>query len=705
MDNSTCKNCGKPRSEGSPRPRSQFSALCACEHEIPEPGETDLKLGADKFPIDRYQPLTKIARGASGTVYRAKDLVLGKVVAVKVLHSLSPDELIQFQEEARATSKLNHQNIVEILDFGATRAGTPYMVLEYFEGVSLDSYLKDSAPLSWRAASAIAKELAKALEHAHSEGILHRDIKPSNILCKEPGSAEFTLKLIDFGIAKLSEKTVTHTEYQGLTLAGTPSYMSPDIARGHRYTEASEIYSLGCLLFELLTGHPPFSADTALEIISLHASQKPPALSDSENALKEGEIEPIQNLLSRCLAKEPRERFQKMHEFLNALESIEFEANSAAPATVLPSGDTPRKKFRLASRGLTPLFIAGIASGAIYVVTASLLEQNSKPQNQSQNTEPSPHSKKTSTINSLKEESPRIDASGFKLNNEELDQTAEDFITNTVDTTLRPSRAGVVEFTIAATDDALAKVKETGEFGQPIKTLKICGEKFTGEGFKYLEGKHISRIVLDTPSLTDEGISRLKAFSSLQDLELITAPKLTEKSGKSLSELPRLTRMEVNLPGLSKDFLLGLSESKNLQHLYLRGHKEIPDAKLQALATCPVLEDLSICNALVKGSTVETLQRFKNLKVLNIIGCEFAPLAASELSTLSLKSISFIYTELNGKEFFKLTEMQSLKTLNIVGENAVENFYLKLFRSRRPDVKLSSDAGRKDKSYENYMSH
>ncbi|MCA9817101.1 MAG: protein kinase [Cyanobacteria bacterium HKST-UBA01] len=705
MDKSACEKCGKPRSEGKPGPRSQFGAFCACEPENPQPDEITLNLGADKFPLDRYQPLTKIARGASGTVYRAKDLVLGKIVAVKVLHSLSPEELIQFQEEARATSKLNHQNIVEILDFGATEAGTPYMVLEYFEGVSLDSYLKDSAPLSWRAASTIAKELAKALEHAHTEGILHRDIKPSNILCQKAGSADFTLKLIDFGIAKLSEKTVTHTEYQGLTLAGTPSYMSPDIARGHPYTEASEIYSLGCLLFELLTGHPPFNADTALEVIALHASQKPPALAANENALNEEEIEPVQQLLDRCLAKEPRERFQKMQEFLNALESIEFEAKPPAPTKDLSSSATPRKRFRLAKKGLTPIFIAGIAGGALYVVTANLLEQNSKPQINSQKTESSSQPKLPKEFTTLKAETAPIDTSGFKLNNEELDQTAEDFMGNTIDTTLRPSRNGVVEFTIAATDDALSKLNETGEFGQPIKTLKICGEKFTGEGFKYLEGKYISRIVLDTPALDDEGIARLKKFSSLSDLELVTAPKLTGKSGKSLGELPQLNCMELNLPGLSNEFLLGLSESKNLKHLFLRCHKEIPDTKLKALATCPNLEDISICNALVEVSTIKLLRNFKNLNVLGLVGCEFEPLAAAELSTLNLESISIDYSEMNGKEFFKLTKMKSLKTLNVLGENAVDSFYLKLFRARRPDVKLSVIAREKSKYFRNYLAH
>lgn len=705
MDKSACKICGNLRSQDKPGTGSEFGFHCACEHQTPEPAEEPLSVDADKFPRDRYQPLTKVARGASGTVYRARDLVLGKVVAVKVLHSLSPEELIQFQEEARATSRLSHQNIVEILDFGATEAGTPYMILEYFEGISLDRYLQDSAPLSWQASSAIIKELARALEHAHAEGILHRDIKPSNILCKEPGSADFTLKLIDFGIAKLSEKTVTHTEYQGLTLAGTPSYMSPDIARGESYTEASEIYSLGCLLFELLTGHPPFTAETALEAISLHANQKPPALADSQTALKEEEIEPIQKLLNRCLAKEPRERFQKMKEFLNALESIEFEEKHPATFKSTDSSSASRTELRLASRALGPIFIAGIAGGAIYVVTASVLEQNSRPQNQSKKAELSSKSKQLPAIPPLQGELSSIDTSGFKLNNQELDQTAENFISNTTDTTLRPNRAGVVEFTIAATDDALAKLKETGESGQPILTLKICGEKFSGEGFKYLEGKHISRMVLDTPALTDEGIARLKKFSSLSDLELITAPQLTKKSGKLLSELPRLTSMELNLPGLTKNFLQGLSESKNLRHLFLRSHKEIPDAKLVALASCPNAEEISICNALIKPSTVKILHRFEKMKVLNIQGCEFEPLAAAELSTLNLQSLNIDYSEMNGKEFFELTKMQSLKTLNILGENAVDSFYLKLFRARRPDVKLSVIERETNKPFKNYLAH
>ncbi|HMO24240.1 MAG TPA: hypothetical protein PKC98_25030, partial [Candidatus Melainabacteria bacterium] len=128
-------------------------------------------------------------------------------------------------------------------------------------------------------------------------------------------------------------------------------------------------------------------------------------------------------------------------------------------------------------------------------------------------------------------------------------------------------------------------------------------------------------------------------------------------------------------------------------------------AKLVALASCPNAEDISICNALIKPSTVKILHRFEKMKVLSIQGCEFEPLAAAELSTLNLQSLNIDYSEMNGKEFFELTKMQSLKTLNILGENAVDSFYLKLFRARRPDVKLSLIARETNKPFKNYLAH
>ena len=133
-----------------------------------------MNLDSDNFPTDRYEPIKKLGMGANGEVYLATDKTLGKRVAVKILHSLDRDQLIQFQDEARATSKLYHTNIIDILDFGATDSGIPYMVLEYFPGITLECHLKEVGYLDWQVAAGILKEVCIALDYAHGRRIFHR---------------------------------------------------------------------------------------------------------------------------------------------------------------------------------------------------------------------------------------------------------------------------------------------------------------------------------------------------------------------------------------------------------------------------------------------------------------------------------------------------------------------------------------------------
>lgn len=387
-----CATCGKRINEGRKGSITQYvfrSDTCKCDKPKPlersgdfyhqaqafegfvDSGEdeVELEVEADKFPLDRYKPVQKLGKGASGYVYLARDRLLGKKVAVKTLHYLSSEQLIAFQNEAKATSLLNHPNIVQILDFGVTESGTPYMVLEYISGISLRSKLFREKKLSWQSTVDIFFEIAKALEYSHNEGIMHRDLKPSNILVFEDKSGKTAVKVIDFGIAQVEQAGQDEFDSQGNTIVGTPNYMSPDQAKGQPYSSQSEVYSLGCVLFECLTGMPPFSAETSLELIRKHAEEEVPDLS----SLVEGDLPYVlDKFVSRCLNKNPDERFQSMTELRTSLSSIYevVEESKRAEQEKLEKVESDTKKKSGAGKIIVLGFVflagLGILSTSLY---------------------------------------------------------------------------------------------------------------------------------------------------------------------------------------------------------------------------------------------------------------------------------------------------------------------------------------------------
>lgn len=299
-------------------------------------GEIELALDPERFPVQRYKPLQELGKGASGSVYLCRDRMLGEKVAVKTLRQLNGEQLIAFQSEARANSKLNHQAIITLLDFGPTPGGTPYMVLAYFKGVTLEEFLRKHGALPTNMFKQVFEQITSALTHAHSKGIFHRDLKPSNILIgrgetneritTESTATNLQVKLIDFGVARIKEDTAPTLSAQGTTIAGTPAYMPPDSVLGKSYDARSEVYSLGCVMFESLTGKTPFSGETALETMNLHAQAVAPTLSEAGNHRYSDDLESI---VSKCLSKDPDERFSSMQELHDAVRAIQV-----APDTV-----------------------------------------------------------------------------------------------------------------------------------------------------------------------------------------------------------------------------------------------------------------------------------------------------------------------------------------------------------------------------------
>jgi serine/threonine protein kinase len=266
--------------------------------------------------VGKYKLLKLLGRGGMAEVYKARHPTLDRDVTVKILHQhLVEGEgfLARFEREAKAVAAMRHPNIVQIFDYEATEDAN-YMVMEFVDGGTLQDRMshlvKEGKFLPVPELLSILNQVAAALDYAHGRGVLHRDVKPSNILLDTSGNAFLT----DFGIARiLSGSQVTATG----VMIGTPTYMSPEQGTGEELTAASDLYSLGIIVYELLSGKVPFSSDTTpLAVIHKHVSQPPPGL----RTLRESLPLAAEQAVLKALAKKPGERYRSAEEFVRALE-------------------------------------------------------------------------------------------------------------------------------------------------------------------------------------------------------------------------------------------------------------------------------------------------------------------------------------------------------------------------------------------------
>jgi serine/threonine-protein kinase len=275
----------------------------------------------------RFRIVEVIGKGAMGKVFRAVQVPLNRAVALKVLDSrygAGRDESFKqrFLVEASMTARLSHPNTVRVLDYGSTPDGLFFLAMEYLDGETLEAVLARGA-LPWRRVLTVGQQIARALKEAHSLGVVHRDLKPGNVVLLDADDDTDHVKVLDFGLVKsfvdgheLEGRAITQT---GM-LMGSPPYMAPEQGERNRADPRSDIYSLGVVLFEALTGKPPFTGGAALEIIMKHVHQAVPPLVTPAN------FEPppalLVGLVNKCLAKSPMDRFQAMDEVLAAMAEI-----------------------------------------------------------------------------------------------------------------------------------------------------------------------------------------------------------------------------------------------------------------------------------------------------------------------------------------------------------------------------------------------
>ena len=258
----------------------QDGATLRADSTIAAPALSDPLVG--RVLDEKYRLNSRLGEGGMGTVYRATHLLIDRPVAVKVLHQrFVEDEAAQerFRREARAAGRLNHTNAVTVTDFGRTIDGCVYIVMELLEGRNLREVLAFESPLDNGRAVALMLQVAAAVEAAHESGVIHRDLKPANIFIVQPNNLPPLVKVLDFGIAKLAADSLDDSDQSPLTLTGvmigTPRYMSPEQCDGAHLTPAADVYSLGIILYEMLTGATPFTGASPLAVALQHSSKPP----------------------------------------------------------------------------------------------------------------------------------------------------------------------------------------------------------------------------------------------------------------------------------------------------------------------------------------------------------------------------------------------------------------------------------------------
>ena len=266
-----------------------------------------------------------IGGGGMGLVYRAEQSALGRSVAVKIVHSyLLSDESVaaRFINEARLASRLNHPNSVAVIDFGCTDEGLLYLVMEHLRGRDLARVLAEDGLLSFERVIDILRQLLDVLTEAHQLDIVHLDLKPDNIILEPTRRGGDFVKVVDFGLARMLAGS-TGTSGPSKTIAGTPDYMSPEQCRGEGPDARSDLYSVGVILFLLLTGKLPFEAPAPTQVLLNHLSAAPsdPRVVRPERGIPDGLVE----VLMRALEKSPHARFQSAIEFSEALAEVRFQ--------------------------------------------------------------------------------------------------------------------------------------------------------------------------------------------------------------------------------------------------------------------------------------------------------------------------------------------------------------------------------------------
>lgn len=576
---------------------------------------------------ERYRNFERIGEGGTAVVYKAEDLTLLRTVAIKTMSiaTMTPDMVLRFQHEARAASKLQHPNLITVLDFGLTEKSRPYLVMDFVEGKSLEDVLQEQDFLSIEQTISIALEVCRGMAFAHQSGVVHRDLKPSNILLLNTPEPDARVKVVDFGIAKLSENSVKGSiarDIDGCTadrpastsdgspdavqkcvalerknqgesksrtgeLMGSPFYISPEQIRGDEVDQRADIYSLGCIMFRMLSGTAPFEGETHLETYSQHLNDQPPMIVDPVLPAE------MHTLLDRCLAKNPSDRPSTMTEVAESLRLIQMKL-SAAPAE--KSVDELDKK--IAKRG----FIAVTACGVILLLATVFINW--------QKTEEKPaRSDAKQSQNSVSHVKWSIQTD---LDGSTFWQASQNATDDDIDYIVSMNEKSISLRQTKITHVALQKLAAS-----PVEVLDLSSTNLDNSAVPYIAKlKNLTSLTLDSTKIDDKGLKELAPLKNLMRLDLDQLDGITDDGIDTIvKQWPNLEYLNIARARVTEEGLLRLPELKHLRGLEL-AELTLSDKVMAALMKMDNIWELNLNHSTFSRKWVFEFPKMRGLRLL-----------------------------------------------------------------------------------------
>lgn len=592
----------------------------------------------EQLLFNRYQVMSTVGSGSTGTIYKGKQQPLGRLVAIKMLKIEDAEQAARFKQEAHLSSFLDHPNIIHVYDFGTTKNNQPFMVMDFIDGGDLSELINREGMIPKSECLHIFQQICDGMGHAHKKGIIHRDLKPSNIMLADLDGILPSVRIVDFGIA-LALGPQSQEQTRTSKMFGSPYYMSPEQALGTELDARSDIYSLGCVMYETLTGTLPIAGNNPFNTLRMHLTEQPIGL--RERCPVRRYSEQLENVVMKCLAKEPAKRFQTMEELKKALDTVPeneplprrpISASGVMPAAAFQPPRETRKGPSLKLVVLTSCVLTLVGGLSAFCLTQFTPKQDPHGKQvddldvaikKLQKAAQAPRPGKRSQLSAASKANPFAPALLMSPTHKLIPATTKTEVspdTTAIDKEQKEPSAEEIATQMNSERDILCTSSSTNIFGHDnrrIMVYKVSGSEAKSKLIQCLRLQPgANDVFFGFATLTKDETEPLRnaprikhlAFNHCHFSDSVLAP---------LKDMPQLEGLTLNRGSLSDSFVQYLSNSPHLRILDLSVEPKLTEKVLEHLPMS--IEDLHLKqNAELSSAKFAVLAKYPNLRRLDL---------------------------------------------------------------------------------------